>query len=310
MTTDSATGDGTDSKSAPRSGVGAQYMFASIRTWMTRMSVPLSRRWVAKLCRSACTVTCLATPPPPWEPRPQYPQIGFYSGRRSECHILAVVGRRGGVRRSGLRAADIDLVVDYFRWHSEDAHRNALNAHCYWALRDKRLSAQEASDRSVGMSASLMNEFLAHAKKIKFGDRPSWQKRGIGLYWEDHEMPRVNPKSGEHMSGLRRRVKRDFVLPVKDAYNRFFRGLVGNAETLPTATRVVTIRNTRRAMMALSTPSTRNGSASIASYSRILPLTSNSGLLPNICGKSCTKTRVRFCCYFLSAVWLPNRGDP
>ena len=26
-------------------------------------------------------------------------------------------------------------VVDYFRWRSEDAHRNALNGHCYWMLR-------------------------------------------------------------------------------------------------------------------------------------------------------------------------------
>jgi tRNA(His) guanylyltransferase len=30
-----------------------------------------------------------------------------------------------------------DLVVDYFRWRSEDAHRNALNAHGYWLLRKK-----------------------------------------------------------------------------------------------------------------------------------------------------------------------------
>ncbi|MCP4093807.1 MAG: guanylyltransferase, partial [Planctomycetes bacterium] len=28
-----------------------------------------------------------------------------------------------------------DRVIDYFRWRNEDAHRNALNAHCYWALR-------------------------------------------------------------------------------------------------------------------------------------------------------------------------------
>ncbi|MCR6638561.1 MAG: tRNA(His) guanylyltransferase Thg1 family protein [Sporocytophaga sp.] len=27
------------------------------------------------------------------------------------------------------------LVVDYFRWRNEDAYRNSLNAHCYWALR-------------------------------------------------------------------------------------------------------------------------------------------------------------------------------
>lgn len=30
-----------------------------------------------------------------------------------------------------------DHVVDYFRWRQEDAHRNSLNSHCYWALRKK-----------------------------------------------------------------------------------------------------------------------------------------------------------------------------
>jgi len=32
----------------------------------------------------------------------------------------------------------IELVCDYFRWRNEDAHRNALNAHCYWLLRKLR----------------------------------------------------------------------------------------------------------------------------------------------------------------------------
>ena len=29
-----------------------------------------------------------------------------------------------------------ELVVDYFRWRNEDAHRNALSAHAYWLLRN------------------------------------------------------------------------------------------------------------------------------------------------------------------------------
>jgi tRNA(His) 5'-end guanylyltransferase len=123
----------------------------------------------------------------------------------------------------------IDFVTDYFRWRGEDARRNALNAHCYWALRDQGLSAQEAADRLVGMSAALMNEFLVHVKQIKFDDLPSWQRQGVGLYWEDHEVPGVNPKTGEQAVGLRRRIKRDFDLPVKGAYNRFVQGLVEKA---------------------------------------------------------------------------------
>src|SRR5262245_8395597 len=38
----------------------------------------------------------------------------------------------------------IELVVDYFRWRNEDAHRNALNAHCYWLLRKQGKDVGEA----------------------------------------------------------------------------------------------------------------------------------------------------------------------
>ena len=39
----------------------------------------------------------------------------------------------------------IDLVCDYFRWRNEDAHRNALNSHCYWLLRGQEKSVSEAT---------------------------------------------------------------------------------------------------------------------------------------------------------------------
>ncbi len=37
------------------------------------------------------------------------------------------------------------LVEDYFRWRNEDAHRNALNAHCYWRLRQDNHSRSQAN---------------------------------------------------------------------------------------------------------------------------------------------------------------------
>ena len=44
---------------------------------------------------------------------------------------------------------NLDLVVDYFRWRSEDAHRNALNGHCYWALRKQNKSAKLATQNLI-----------------------------------------------------------------------------------------------------------------------------------------------------------------
>src|SRR5271166_4885950 len=39
-----------------------------------------------------------------------------------------------------------EFVVDYFRWRSEDAHRNALNAHCYWLLRKQGQDTSQATE--------------------------------------------------------------------------------------------------------------------------------------------------------------------
>jgi tRNA(His) 5'-end guanylyltransferase len=48
----------------------------------------------------------------------------------------------------------VDLVVDYFRWRNEDAHRNALNAHCYWLLRKQGMDVRAATARLEGMSVA------------------------------------------------------------------------------------------------------------------------------------------------------------
>ena len=35
---------------------------------------------------------------------------------------------------------NLECVRDYFSWRQEDAHRNSLNAHCYWLLRREGMS--------------------------------------------------------------------------------------------------------------------------------------------------------------------------
>jgi tRNA(His) guanylyltransferase len=53
-----------------------------------------------------------------------------------------------------------DLVVDYFRWRAEDAHRNALNAWCYWTLRKNGATSEEATDSLKGKTIGEKNELL------------------------------------------------------------------------------------------------------------------------------------------------------
>ena len=121
-------------------------------------------------------------------------------------------------------------VIDYFRWRNEDAYRNALNSHCYWALRKDGITVQEATNHLVGMSVAEKNELLFQ-HGINFNDLPNWQKRGTGIYWEEYEKQAWNPKSQEEVVTTRRRLKVDFELPMRDEYSDFIRGFLDMSAT-------------------------------------------------------------------------------
>ena len=118
-----------------------------------------------------------------------------------------------------------DLVVEYFRWRNEDAHRNALNAHCYWTLRKEGESEKEATNFLSGMSMPDKNELLFQ-RGINFSDLPDWQKRGIGFYWEEFSKEAINPKTGQAVTTLRTKIKVDKNLPIKDEYSQFLYHLI------------------------------------------------------------------------------------
>ncbi len=58
-------------------------------------------------------------------------------------------------------------------------------------------------------------------RNINFNRLPNWQKRGIGVYWQDYEKEGVNPKSGTVTKAIRRRQKVDMELPIKEDYETF-----------------------------------------------------------------------------------------
>lgn len=117
------------------------------------------------------------------------------------------------------------LVIDYFRWRNEDAHRNALNAHCYWVMRKNGSSATDATEFLSGKSVAEKNEYLFQ-NNINFNDIPNWQKRGIGFYWEKYKKPSINPITGDEVNAVRRRIKVDMELPMKDNYGEFVEGFI------------------------------------------------------------------------------------
>lgn len=111
----------------------------------------------------------------------------------------------------------VEYVIDYFQWRSEDAHRNALNSHCYWLLRQEGYSVGKATSALEGLSVAAKNELLFQ-RGINFNELPNWQKRGVGLYWESYDKVGFNPVTGEQALTQRRRIKQELALPMKEAY--------------------------------------------------------------------------------------------
>jgi tRNA(His) guanylyltransferase len=97
-------------------------------------------------------------------------------------------------------------VVDYFRWRQEDAHRNALNGHSLLAPAWQGLDDHEATTRLQGVSVAERNELLFRAG-VNFNDVPAWQKRGIGVLWEDEAVVQ-------------------YELPMKSEFDALVRGIV------------------------------------------------------------------------------------
>lgn len=124
--------------------------------------------------------------------------------------------------------ANLGLVADYFRWRLEDAFRNSLNAHSYWMLRHLGDDANAASQKLSGMSVAAKNELL-FSNGVNFNDLPQWQKRGVGLYWENYSKPGVNPKTGANVMAQRRRIGRDLELPLGDAFNAYVLGFASGS---------------------------------------------------------------------------------
>jgi tRNA(His) guanylyltransferase len=116
-------------------------------------------------------------------------------------------------------------VVDYFSWRQADAARCALNGWCYWTLRKAGRSRQQATGVLDRSSTSDKNELLFE-HGINFNDLPAWQRRGIGLWWEEYQRPGFDPVRNVEVVATRRRIAVERELPMKEAYRRLVEGLV------------------------------------------------------------------------------------
>lgn len=120
---------------------------------------------------------------------------------------------------------NLEAVIDYFEWRQADAHRNSLNAHCYWTLRRKGISAIEATNYLSSKTVANKNELLFN-EGVNYNDLPIWQKRGIGIYWEKSIKKGYNPMKDEEIETTRRSLKVDLNLPLGKEYDLLISSIV------------------------------------------------------------------------------------
>ena len=112
---------------------------------------------------------------------------------------------------------NLECIKDYFSWRQEDAHRNSLNAHCYWLLRKEGMSAREATREIEGKTTAFKNELL-FSRNINYNDLPNWQKRGVGFSYTSCQVTGFNPVTNEETASVRSKITVNLDLEIGDAY--------------------------------------------------------------------------------------------
>ena len=149
------------------------------------------------------------------------------AGEASASFSLAL-GRMATFDCRVIPLPNTDRVADYFIWRQEDSHRNSLNSHCYWALRREGISARKATSMLEGMSVPDKNELL-FGMGINYNDLPNWQKRGVGVAFEDISKEGYNPVKQEKELTVRRELRVNYDIPLGDEYRRYILKMLADA---------------------------------------------------------------------------------
>ena len=78
-----------------------------------------------------------------------------------------------------------------------------------------------------GISIWEKNELL-FSMGVNYNDLPSWQKRGVGMFFKDVERRGFNPITKETVPCIRRELYLEEELPLGEAYSDFIKGIIRN----------------------------------------------------------------------------------
>lgn len=87
-------------------------------------------------------------------------------------------------------------------------------------LRKEGMSVKDATELLEGKTVAFKNELL-FSRGINFDKLPSWQKRGVGVFWDDIEKVGYNPISNQEVKAIRRELRVNYELPLGEDYAKY-----------------------------------------------------------------------------------------
>lgn len=148
----------------------------------------------------------------PGEARPRNALIAALVGEAS-AKLTHLLGEPACFDCRIAELPDLAAAADYLRWRQEVGAREALRVHCEAGLRD----AGEASDRLETLDHDGQHALL-RGLGVEFARLPAWQRGGAGLLWGRSDVDPINPRTGEVVQALRRRLRVELELPTGEAY--------------------------------------------------------------------------------------------
>jgi tRNA(His) guanylyltransferase len=121
---------------------------------------------------------------------------------------------------------DAEEVANYFLWRERDSVKNALNNYMYWFLRQAGKSAEEVTEFLIGKSSKTKLALLKREYGIDFDAVPSWQKYGVGLYYEVRRRTGINRFTGEETLVERLELMTKRELPTSENYRAWIKELI------------------------------------------------------------------------------------
>ncbi len=109
---------------------------------------------------------------------------------------------------------EIDEILDYLKFRQDECWRNHLNSYAFYTLLKEIRNRRKTQEFLKGKKSREIHEMLFE-RGINISKTPTWQRRGILVYWSTVELKRMF--RGKIVKFKRRKIVENWELPLFDS---------------------------------------------------------------------------------------------